>query len=150
MVKLKAIDYINIVSIIKKSSSINVLLKAIKKGTLDDLLSKVPLNSRTLINTKIEYIHLYMSTMNEKINYYYNLAPKEDIKTFMNWSKENVPKFLLSEVINKYKNKEDSILGTIYYNSKNELIENMKSLTEIESIMNNLGLMTLSEYIKNN
>ena len=110
-IKIKCDDYVIMHKVLDKISSDNVIIEAVENGTFDDILSKVPDSHKHIIQDKINKIAKYMAIINKKWKAYYKLAPMtSDIKTFMIWVNENVPKNLQIYVRNMRLNKDISLL----------------------------------------
>lgn len=117
MIKIKCDDYVNLHRALSKFSSVNAIIKSIADGMYDDLISKVPYNYKQRINCVARLIYDYMKNMNQKIEAYYSIAPKEDKKVYMIWVTENCPKEVQGYLRQKYLNGEYHVLKTCYVNS---------------------------------
>ncbi|HHV30305.1 MAG TPA: hypothetical protein GXX73_12085 [Clostridium sp.] len=117
MIKIKCDDYVNLHRVLIKFSSVNAIIKSIADGMYDDLISKVPYNYKQRINCVARLIYDYMKNMNQKIEAYYSIAPKEDKKVYMIWVTENCPKEVQGYLRQKYLNGEYHVLKTCYVNS---------------------------------
>jgi len=117
MVKIKCDDYVQLHRVLNKFSSINTVIKAIADNTYDDLLSKLPDNYRDRINTIAAIIFDYIRKTNEKIEEYYENAPKEDKKEYMVWVTDNCPVDIRGYLRQKYLNVDYNILKTSYVRS---------------------------------
>lgn len=117
MIKLKCDDYVELHRVLNRFSSINTIIRNIADGTYDDLISKVPENYRERINRAAKIIYDYMKNMNERIEAYFNKAPKEDRKEYMIWVTNNCPKEIQGFLRQKYLKEEYHVLKTCYANS---------------------------------
>lgn len=149
-VKMKCDDYITIAGILKEASSMNIIIKCFCRDQVDDLLAKIPKEKRDFISSKISYLRLYNSCMEDKVIEYFDKAPKSSKKDFMIWVNKEVPKLFRSFVINKYLDKSNHYLGFEFKNKNDDLVENYIKLNEIESRMNILGQPALNEYLQMN
>lgn len=133
MVKLKVDDYVGIHKILSKISSINLIIKHIADGQYDDLIAKVPQAYRSRIDSVVNLVFSYIHEMQLEVEKWYELAPKEDKKTFMIWCGENINQKYLGYVRAKY-------LGQPYNFIKggNEKCPSYKRLNEITG-NNNYG-----------
>lgn len=114
MIKLKCDDYVRLHRVLNKFSSVNTIIKNIADGTYDDLISKVPENYRDRLNKIAKSIYEYIRNINQKIEYYYSKAPKEDRKEYMLWVTNNCPKEVQGFLRQKYLNEDYHILKTCY------------------------------------
>lgn len=135
MIKIKCDDYVNLHRVLNKFSSANAIIKSIADGMYDDLISKVPYNYRERINRIAKVIYDYMKDMNEKIEKYYNMAPKEDRKAYMIWVTENCPKEIQGYLRQKYLNAEYHVLKTCYVNTTRYKKVNEMGLNQINTAL---------------
>ena len=91
-VKVKYNDYVHIHKALSKLSSINLIIRSIADGQYDDLLSKLPFAYHDDVKKVASIVFDYIRKTENTINEYYNSAPKENIKEFMIYISENVPK----------------------------------------------------------
>jgi len=91
-VKVKYNDYVHIHKALSKLSSINLIIRSIADGQYDDLLSKLPFVYHDDVKKVASIVFDYIRKTENTINEYYNSAPKENIKEFMIYISENVPK----------------------------------------------------------
>lgn len=91
-VKVKYNDYVHIHKALSKLSSINLIIRSIADGQYDDLLSKLPFAYHDNVKKVASIVFDYIRKTENTINEYYNSAPKENIKEFMMYISENVPK----------------------------------------------------------
>ena len=91
-VKVKYNDYVHIHKALSKLSSINLIIRSIADGQYDDLLSKLPFAYHDNVKKVASIVFDYIKKTENTINEYYNSAPKENIKEFMIYISENVPK----------------------------------------------------------
>jgi T4 RnlA family RNA ligase len=117
MIKLKCDDYVQLHKVIDGFSSVNTIIKSIADDTFDDLISKVPLNYKEKIIQTANSIYEYMRITKEKIEEYYEKAPKKDRKEYMIWVNNNCPKDIQGYLRQKYLNAEYHILKTSYASS---------------------------------
>ena len=110
LIKLKCDDYVNVHRILSKVSSINLVIQNIANGTYDDLISKVPELYRDRVKVAADAIYDYVKRTEDQICGYYRKAPKKELKGFMIWVDNQVPKHLKGYVRSKYLNKEYNLL----------------------------------------
>lgn len=79
-VKIKYNDYVNIHKAISKLSSINLIIRSIADNRYDDLLSKLPVAYHENVKRVASIVFNYIKETENKINEYYNSAPKENKK----------------------------------------------------------------------
>lgn len=91
-VKIKYNDYVNIHKAISKLSSINLIIRSIADNRYDDLLSKLPVAYHENVKRVASIVFNYIKETENKINEYYNSAPKENKKGFMIYISRHVPK----------------------------------------------------------
>lgn len=91
-VKVKYNDYVHIHKALSKLSSINLIIRSIADGQYDDLLSKLSFAYHDDVKKVASIVFDYIRKTENTINEYYNSAPKENIKEFMIYISENVPK----------------------------------------------------------
>lgn len=108
--KLKCDDYVALHRMLDYISSVNIIIENIANGTYDDLLSKVPENYQDRVQEIADQVFTYISDTKIAIKGYYNQAPKDDVKTFMMWVDDNVPKELQGYVRCEYHDKEYNII----------------------------------------
>ena len=149
-IKLKCEDYISIVNLIKETSSTNEIIRAIYYNDTKSILDKLPKEQIDFIKRKMEYIYLYVSLMKKEIERYFSLAPKESKKEFVLWIQHNAPKLLFKELIRKYENRENTILGEVNVNRYGENIEKIKKIKDIEDAMIVLGQPTFADFLNGN
>lgn len=101
-IKIKCDDYVELHRVLDKISSINVIIKNIAEGRVDDMVSKIPSSHRDRVSGIIEVISNYVVETELTINNYYNQAPKNIKKDFMIWISNNVPPKYRSFVRCKY------------------------------------------------
>lgn len=114
LVKFKCDDYVMMHRIIDKVASVNVIIKSIADGNYDDLISKVPDTYKLRIEKIALLIFKYIEINENEIKKYYNLAPKDDQKTFMIWIDNNCPKKIRGYCKSKFLNKEYNLLKQDY------------------------------------
>lgn len=100
--KIKCDDYVNIHKTLSAVSSINVVIEHIAEETYDDFLSKIPENYQDRVKKIAHEIFTYISSVEEKVQMYYEQAPKEDTKTFMMWVEQHVENGYIGYVKNRY------------------------------------------------
>jgi hypothetical protein len=105
-VKIKCDDYVSLHRILDRLASINVIIEAIAEDKYDDLISKVPDGYAKRINKIATLIYEYQNKVIDKVNKYFNKAPKNSRKDFMIWTDKNVEKEFNGYVKLKYLNKE--------------------------------------------
>jgi hypothetical protein len=126
MIKIKCDDYVQLHRILDKISSINLIIQNIANDTYDDLISKVPESYKDRVQNIAKLIFDYIKEANQNINYYYNLAPKENKKDYMIYIQQKTSKEIQAYLIQKYLGKEYNLLKTYYgksvkYKKLNEL-----------------------------
>jgi Txe/YoeB family toxin of Txe-Axe toxin-antitoxin module len=105
-VKIKCDDYVSLHRILDRLASINVIIEAIAEDKYDDLISKVPDGYAKRINKIATLIYEYQNKVIDKVNKYFNKAPKNSRKDFMIWTDKNVDKEFNGYVKLEYLNKE--------------------------------------------
>lgn len=110
LIKLKTEDYVNLSKVLDKITSLNTLVESIVLGNTDDLLSKLPEEYKEDILMNLKKIISYKEKIQEEIDYWYSIAPKQDTKSFMIWIQENVEKDLLHYLRCKFLNKPYNVL----------------------------------------
>lgn len=122
-VKIKCDDYVHLHRLLDKVSSINVIIENIAEDRYDDLLSKIPENYKDRIKKVAKIIFDYKNTIIEKINNYFELAPKDDKKDFMIWVDNNVPNDIKGYVRCIYLNRDFNVLkkGLQGYKKMNDM-----------------------------
>ena len=110
LVKIKGDDYVQIHKILSKVSSINLIIRAIADGTVDDLVSKIPLAYRNRVKVIYKICNDYIKNQENIVEKYYKSAPKDNKKTFMSYVNDNVLKKYQSYVRNRYLGIENNFL----------------------------------------
>ena len=116
-IKIKCDDYVDLHRMLDKISSINVIIKNVAEGRIDDMLSKIPDAYRGRVERVTKVVSDYVVETELIVNDYYNKAPKDTKKDFMIWTENNVPKRYLGYVKNKFLGKPYNVLkngGTGY------------------------------------
>lgn len=116
-IKIKCDDYVDLHRMLDKISSINVIIKNVAEGRIDDMLSKIPDAYRERVERVAKVITDYVVETELVVEKCFNDAPKSDRKEFMIWVENNVPKKYLGYVKNKYLEKPYNVLkngGTGY------------------------------------
>ena len=83
-IKVKYNDYVHIHKALSKLSSINLIIHSIADDQYDDLLSKLPTAYHEKVKRVAAIVFHYIRTTEKQIREYYNEAPKENKKAFMN------------------------------------------------------------------
>ncbi|MBY6838741.1 T4 RnlA family RNA ligase [Clostridium botulinum] len=110
MIKIKCDDYVHLHRLLDKFSSVNVIIENIAEERFDDMISKVPDNYKDRVLKVANKIIKYKTEIENKINYYYYIAPKSDKKEFMIWVNNNCTKETMGYVRCKYLNKSFNVL----------------------------------------
>lgn len=105
LIKIKCDDYVKMHRILDEVASENVIIRAIHDDYWDDMYSKVPEGYKERVDKTADKVYDYLELVDRVANSYVGRAPKSSRKTFMLWSKDNVPKYLLSHVTNIYLDK---------------------------------------------
>lgn len=118
-VKIKADDYVQLHRCLDYVSSINVIIRNVARGTIDDLIAKIPDQYKHRV-TKIAQLFLDEKNRREKaVIEYYEQAPKEDKKEFMIWVDSNVDTALKGYVKMHYLNKPYNVfIGKNLFNEE--------------------------------
>lgn len=114
MYKLKCDDYVQIHYILYALSGNNVV-KAIVKGTFDDIISKVPEELRPRIYEYSDVVYEYMRKAEYAIEYYYNQY--KDISEQADFGKaivSNVPKIFRAYMFNKRYGQEYNLIQNFH------------------------------------
>ncbi|MGL4453716.1 MAG: T4 RnlA family RNA ligase [Sarcina sp.] len=128
LIKLKGDDYVGLHRILSKLCKHSVVIENICNGTLDDLLSKIPILHRDgLINLAKEIIG-YKEIVEKQIEFFYDKAPVERVEFFRYIN--TLPKHLRGFLGNKYNNKPYEILRN--YHGKCIKLKSLKEWSEIE------------------
>lgn len=112
-VKLKGVDYTNISFLLNQIDTVNRVIKTIADGQEDDLLSHISVLKKEVQTQLIALVDTILDWVEEKekeLDLYYNTAPKNNVKVFAMWTKDNVPSFYRSKLMCKYKGMPYSIL----------------------------------------
>ena len=125
-VKVKYNDYVHIHRALSKLSSINLIIRSIADDIYDDLLSKLPMAYHDNVKKVAEIVVKYVKATEDKIQKYYDAAPKENQKQFMLYISQNVPKTYQAYCRAKYLNKPYNVLK-----SGNEKQPKYKKLKEM-------------------
>lgn len=134
LIKLKCDDYVNMHRVLDSVSSDNVIIKAITEGHWDDMYAKVPDNYKNRVQETVDTVYNYVEKIHKVSVEYEKTANKETRKDFMLWVKHNVPKFLVSHVINIYLGREKRYLKTTNgrYIKMKEIKEILERLDDYE------------------
>ena len=112
--KLKCDQYLQIHKLINNINNFNIVLQAIKNETIDDFISKVPIDYKNIINEKIDKIYTYINIKNNKIQQYYESIPsKLNKKDFALYTQKNIPIEYQSYMFCLNNNKSFDILKNI-------------------------------------
>lgn len=122
-IKVKCDDYVYLHKLLDKFSSVNVIIENIAENKFDDMLSKIPDNYKERVISVGSKILDYKREVENNIEKYYKLAPKDDKKDFMVWVDNNCPINIRSYVKCKFLNKTYNILkkGTNGYKKLKDL-----------------------------
>ena len=102
LIKIKGDDYVQIHKILSKLSSINLIIRSIADGNVDDLRAKIPAAYRNRVTVLEKIARDFIKKQERIVNEYYFNSPKSDKKTFMIWVEKNVPREYKSYVKNCY------------------------------------------------
>lgn len=122
-IKVKCDDYVHLHKLLDKFSSVSVIIENIAENKFDDMLSKIPDNYKERVISVGSKILDYKREVENNIEKYYKLAPKDDKKDFMVWVDNNCPVNIRSYVKCKFLNKTYNILkkGTNGYKKLKDL-----------------------------
>ena len=110
--KIKCDDYVNMHKILSKLSSVNLIIKNIADDTIDDFISKIPEAYKEKSMKIVSAVTSYIRRTNNKVEMYYEIAPKDSKKDFMLWVDKNVPKEYNGYVKGLYLGKKINYLKT--------------------------------------
>lgn len=110
LIKIKGDDYVHIHKILSKLSSINLIIRAIADGNVDDLKSKIPVAYKSRVDVLEKIARDYIKKQEVAVNEYYYNSPKADKKTFMLWVEKNVPREYRSYVRNCFLGRKNNYL----------------------------------------
>lgn len=102
MIKVKGDDYVQIHRILSKISSINLIIESVAENRVDDLISKVPAAYKNRVRIVEKIVLDYIKNTEAEVQRYFDIAPKDDKKTFMIWTESNVPRKYKLYVKNKF------------------------------------------------
>lgn len=122
-VKIKYDDYANMHNILSKLSSINLIIRAIADGTLDDLYSKTPMAYRGRIDSVVSVVTKYIREIEQRITDFYEKNKHLDVKDFCILTNTTADKDIRGFIISKYKGKPYNVLkrGSSGYKRLNEM-----------------------------
>ena len=121
MIKLKCDDYVKLHKLLDKLSSVNVIIQNIADDKYDDMMAKIPELYKDRVNKIANIIINYKNEINQKINKYYKVAPKENKKDFMIWVDNNCSKDINAFVKCIYLNKSFNVLKKAHGRSYKKL-----------------------------
>lgn len=132
-VKIKYDDYVKMHGILSTITAPNLVLKAIADNSYDDFLGKIPNAYRSLVHDVSNVAFEYVEKMHSLNNYYFEIAPKNDRKTFMIWIDKNIPKYFRGYVKNIYIGVENNYLKNNHghYKYFTELKENLEYINNV-------------------
>ena len=90
-VKVKYNDYVGMHNVLSSISSINLIIRNIGDGTLDDMIAKVPTAYRDRVMKVAKIVYKYIGDTDKAVRDYLSKAPKDNKKDFMIWVDANVP-----------------------------------------------------------
>lgn len=110
-VKIKYDDYVLMHRTIANTASYNGIIVALDKGTLDDIIAKIPdAYKQSLIDKAKEVTHI-VEEIDRQVMGYANRLPDRDKKCVMVWINQNVPK------------KYQGCVREVYYGRKPEYLK---------------------------
>lgn len=145
-VKIKCDEYVSIAKMLKSASSGNEIVRNVYYNNLDDTLAKLPQEYHKKITTIASYVKLYITTMEAKINEFYEKAPKDNRKDFMIWISKNAPKLFFSFLVDKYLGKDYNVIGKVFVSKSGNKTESILKFNQIEKNMIALGLPCFQTY----
>lgn len=83
MYKLKCTDYLDVHAVLSRYASPDAVIKAIARGTFDDLLAKMPMSCHERLQKIFDMVQRYLQLKNDKIeSAYASLASITDLREF--------------------------------------------------------------------
>ena len=123
--KLKCDQYLQLHKTISNINNFNTLIQAVNNNTIDDLISKLPVDYKSIVKEKLNKIYNYMLIKHNIIQEYYNSIPnKLDKKIFALYTQENIPKIYQSYMFALNNNKAINILKNVNENDINLFLKN--------------------------
>jgi len=110
LIKIKVDDYVKLHKIVGQYTSSKYIIEAICNNTFDDFLILAPKQFHEEILNIASIVKDYCERANNYIDFCYNKAPKNNRKTFMIWTSENVEKEFEKYVRSKYLNQKYHVL----------------------------------------
>ena len=110
MVKIKYDDYVQMHGVISKLASVNLVIKAVADGTLDDVLSKVPSAYKTRVERIAKIVVDYEQRCRQEIEDFYNQHRYLSIKDYVITVQKELPKDLRGCAISRYKDQPVSFI----------------------------------------
>lgn len=110
MVKIKYDDYVQMHGIISKLSSVNLVIRAVADGTLDDVISKVPTAYRPRIEKIAQAVMDYESSCQCRVKEFYNNNKHLAIKDYALLAQSALGNDLRGAAISVYKGKPVSFI----------------------------------------
>ena len=114
LIKIKCDDYVHLHRILDKLGSVNVIIEALYKNNLDDIMSKLPIIYHDRIKNIVNVFLNWRKRTLDEINKYYDLAPKANRKEYFMWVNLNVPKEIQKYLAKKYLGKEINLFSNDY------------------------------------
>lgn len=110
MVKIKYSAYCRMHGILGKLSSINLIIRAIADGNLDDLYSKVPTAYRGRIDAIARVVNNYAQSIEKKVEDFYKEHCNLSVKDYAIAVKEEAEPSIAGYCFAKYKGREYNLL----------------------------------------
>lgn len=108
--KIKYNQYAKMHGILSKISSINLIIRAIADGTLDDLYSKVPTVYRGRIDSVVSVVMKYVLETEGRINEFYEKNKHLNVKDFCILTNSTADRDIRGFIIAKYKKQPYNVL----------------------------------------
>lgn len=150
LVKLKCLDYCNMVGLIKTVSSPNTVIESINNKTFDDLKSRIPDEYRNRLNNTANrvfyYLELIDSTVNKLLYYIFNqnLSIKE-VDRWMNQLPRILKGYIKRQYFNRKKGITDDVINYLKANGLNN--SNCITMTELEKRITFLESFNVEDYL---
>lgn len=122
-VKIKYDAYCDMHRILSKLSSINLIIRAIADGNLDDIYAKTPSAYRSRIDAVVGVVNKYIHETEQRINDFYERNKHLDVKDFCILTNTIADKDIRGYIIAKYKSKPYNVIkrGSTGYKRLNEM-----------------------------
>lgn len=110
MVKIKYDDYVQMHGVISKLASVNLVIKAVADGTLDDVLSKVPSAYKARVERIAKVVIDYEQRCQQEVENFYKQHSQFSIKDYAITVQKELSKDLRGCAISRYKGQPISFI----------------------------------------